>query len=166
MDRVLALLANGVTRFSLVLGRVALILMVGLVFVEVVARYVFNQPLGVGDEFAGYLLVAMVFLGLAYVAGKDAHIRVQVVTSRVSPRKNLYARCITILLFLVFSAVLTTLSYEFAMVNWVRDLRSSYIWRTPLWIPIAAMPVGFTLLSATLLVRFVSLLRKLRRGDQ
>ncbi|MFC2009221.1 TRAP transporter small permease subunit [Chloroflexota bacterium] len=149
---------------SLLLGRLGLAIMVALISLEVVARYVFKHSLGGVDEFSGYLLVAVVFLGLASTAGSDAHIRVEIVTTRLQAQRQRWLRVATMVLFLGFCIILTKLSYDFAAYNYVRHLRSSYIWRTPLWIPVSAMPVGFAMLSVVLAARLASLISALRGG--
>lgn len=165
-NRVPSFVQGILTRTSLLLGRVALAIMVVLMFLEVVARYVFNHSLGGVDEFCGYLLVAMVFLGLAYTASSDEHIRVEIVISRLGVRKQQLLRAVTMILFLGFCIILTKLSYDFAVVNYVRDLRSSYMWRTPLWIPVSAMPLGFAMMSVMVAARLASLLSGLRGGKK
>ena len=166
MQRALLLLEQGVSRLSLLLGSIAAISMLLIIFSEVIARYIFNHSFGVSDEFSGYLLVGMVFLGLAYVASKDAHIKVQIVTSRFSPRTNDWVRVVSILLFLVFVGILAKLGYDFVFLNYGRGVRSNYIWRTPLWIPMSVIPVGFTLFFLSILFQFVRVIGRLRRGGQ
>lgn len=57
-----------------------------LVLAEVVTRYFFNRPLGLADEFGGYALVAITFLGLAYTLKEKAHVRVTMVVDRLPPQ--------------------------------------------------------------------------------
>ena len=47
---------------------------IALTMAEVVSRYVLRNPLILSDEFGGYALVAISFLGLAYCAQAEAHI--------------------------------------------------------------------------------------------
>jgi len=165
-NRVPGFVQSTLTRTSLFLGRLALAVMLVLMSSEVVARYAFNHSLGGVDEICGYLLVAMVFLGLAFTASSDEHIRVEIVFSRLGAWKQHLFRAVTMILFLAFCIILTKLSYDFAVVNYVRDLRSSYMWRTPLWIPVSAMPLGFAMMSVVLAVRLESLLSGLRGGKK
>lgn len=166
MRRALLLLEEGVSKLSLLLGCITAILMMLIIFVEVVARYIFNYSFGVSEEFSGYLLVGMVFLGLAYVASRDAHIKVKIVTSRLSPRTNDWVRVVSLLFFLALVGILTKLGCDFVFLNYIRDIRSSYIWRTPLWIAMSAIPVGFALFSLSLVFHLVRAIEKLRGGDQ
>ena len=155
MRRTLLFLEQGLSRLSLIIGGAALIMMVSLIFVEVVSRYIFSHSLGVADEFGAYLLVALSFMGLAYVIKKDAHIKVQVITSRLPSRASDWLRMITLLVFLLFAVISTVLAYDFVVYNYVRDVRSFLTMRTPQWMPMAAMAVGFAMLSLSLMLRLV-----------
>ena len=166
MQRAFLLLEQSLSKLSLLLGCIIAISMLLIIFSEVIARYIFNHSFGVSDEFSGYLLVGMVFLGLAYVASKDAHIKVKIVTGRFSPRTNDWVRVVSILLFLVFVGILAKQGYDFVFVNYVRGVKSSYIWRTPLWIPMSAIPVGFALFFLSLVFQLVRVIGKLRGGSQ
>ena len=155
MRRALLLLEQGLSRLSLIIGGAALIMMVALIFVEVVSRYIFSHSLGVADEFGAYLLVVLSFMGLAYVIKKDAHIKVQVITSRLPSRASDWLRMITLLVFLLFAVISTVLAYDFVVYNYVRDIRSFLTMRTPQWMPMSAMAVGFAMLSLSLMLRLV-----------
>jgi TRAP-type C4-dicarboxylate transport system permease small subunit len=155
MRRALLLLEQRLSRLSLITSGVILVVMVALIFIEVIGRYVFSYSFGVADEFGAYLLVAVIFLGLTHVAKTDAHIRVQVLVSRLPARTNDRLRVITLVFFLVFSVVCTILAYDFVVYNYIRDVRSFLTMRTPQWIPMAGMAVGFAMLSLALVLRLV-----------
>ena len=164
MRNVLQSLDDGLARLSLLLSGLCLVLIVALIFIEGMSRYVFDFPFGVSDEFSGYLLVGMIFLGLAYAARNDAHIKVQIFITRVPPSTALLLRGVSLILFFLFSAAMTKLAYDYTIVNYVRGTRSFFVWLTPQWIVMMPMAIGFFLLSLTLILRFVRLVR-VRRGD-
>ncbi len=166
MQKAFLVLEQGLSKLSLVLGCITCILMLFIIFVEVIARYAFNYSFGVSDEFSGYLLVGMIFLGMAYVASRDAHIKVEVVTSRLPPRTKAWVRVVSVLFFLAFAGILTKLGCDFVFINYIRGVKSNYIRRTPLWIPMSSIAVGFTLLSLSLMLCLVRAIEKLRAGDQ
>ena len=62
--------------------------MMVLTTADVVARYVFNSPTMWADEMASYLLIAIVFLGLAQNLRTDGHIRIDVITNLLSSRSR------------------------------------------------------------------------------
>ena len=56
-----------------------------LVFINVIARFVFNNPLAVADEMSCYLFVLMSFMGTAIAARRKAHLGLTLLTDKLSP---------------------------------------------------------------------------------
>ncbi len=160
MKGILQFLEESVAMISLVSGGIALVAMVSLTFVEASVRYLSPYALGVSDEFSGYFLVAIIFWGLAYVTKKDAHISIDIVTSRLSTRANHWLRVFTLLLFLAFSVLMTKLGYDYTLANFTRGARSGYIWRTPLWVVVIPIAAGFFLTSLSLIVKVAHAVQK------
>jgi tripartite ATP-independent transporter DctM subunit len=67
-------------------GRVVLAVMVLLITVDVVLRYFFNRPIKGSYELIEFMLVFIVFTGLAYTQTKTGHITIDLLTSRLSKR--------------------------------------------------------------------------------
>jgi C4-dicarboxylate transporter DctQ subunit len=59
---------------------------VAMAFVQVVLRFVFNNPQAWAEEVGRYLFVWLAFLGAALAVAHDIHIRVDVLESRANPR--------------------------------------------------------------------------------
>lgn len=59
-------------------------LMVVNVTWQVVSRYVFQNPSSFTDELARYMLIWVGMLGAAYVAGKDQHLAIDIVLSKIT----------------------------------------------------------------------------------
>jgi len=166
MRRVLLLLDRVISKFSRTVGVIAIFGMIALIFPEVTARYVFNHSFGVSEEFSSYLLVVAIFIGLAFIANEDSHIRVQVIVSRLPPRIYGWLRAFTFLLFLLLSIILTKVSWDFVLKNYAYGTKAMYLTQTSLWIPILAIPVGFGLLCLILMVRFLRSIDKLHEDRQ
>jgi TRAP-type transport system small permease protein len=62
---------------------------------NVVARYVFNAPILVGDEIAFYLFAYFAILGVYYAYGAKTHISVDLITSKLSERLQARLRVAT-----------------------------------------------------------------------
>lgn len=69
-----------VIRFEEYFIAIALILMSALAFVQVITRYVLELPNAWIEETARYLMVWLIFIGMAIAARKRAHLDVQVVS--------------------------------------------------------------------------------------
>ena len=144
---------------------VVLLAIIVLTMVEVVSRYVLQNPLILSDELGGYAMVAVSFLGLAYCAQEKGHIRITFIVERLSPRATGYIRIASLVLGLAFIAVAAWVSWKFLGDSFTRDMRSNSMLRTPLKWPQVAMPIGFTLFALVLLGQLVKALQRLRAGQ-
>jgi len=140
--------------------------MMALVMAEVVSRYVFNQAFGVGDEFSAYMLVAISFMGLAYVTRKQAHIRIMVVVGRLPTRARKWLRLITVGLALIFFPLLTKACYDFIAYSISHDMRSGSWLRTPLVGPQIFMFIGAALVCLQFVVELIYAVRALRVDEE
>lgn len=114
------------------LGGVALLLLVlGLIFAQVVARYVFQAPFFWSDELARYSYVWMAFITAAYVASKREHIRVDVLHAALGRRGQRVVDVFASLVVVVTCLLLVYGSWNWLMTN-VRPrspaLRMPLVW--------------------------------------
>jgi TRAP-type transport system small permease protein len=146
------------------LGMVILFAMMLLTVADVVGRYFFNRPVQGTNEVTGLLLVLVAASALAYSQIKKGHIRVDLISSRLSPRGQL---------------VLDVIAYFFclfgsALITWQTTLRGlTYLHATrgnlteTLAIPFSPfmliLALGFLLLSIVSLIDFIRSLVKVVR---
>ncbi|WP_311342746.1 TRAP transporter small permease [Corynebacterium riegelii] len=76
-------LAKNVERFVSV---VLLFVLFVLLLVQVISRYVFQNPLSWTEEVARYTFVWLVFMSAAYLSVTNSHIAVSFLTDKMSPR--------------------------------------------------------------------------------
>jgi TRAP-type C4-dicarboxylate transport system permease small subunit len=123
--------------------------------IDVCMRYFFNKPIPWMDEFSGYGLVFITFLGAAWVLRKDGHVRIDIISSLLSQRTRALIDVITSILFAI--ALLPLIGYG-AWVTWDSFQRGLYM-PTPTEIPtgfiLVVMPIGFFLLFIELLRRTI-----------
>ncbi len=117
-------------------------------------RYFFDMSTMIADEYSGYLYLASIFLGLAYTFLSGGHIRINIVTSRLSEGVNglidIIASIITlgVLAFVLYRTVLFTYdSYELEML-------SEAVSETPLYLTQIVMPIG-TILFMLAVIAFI-----------
>ncbi len=124
------------------------LLLVGLVFLiltEIFFRYFFDLSTMIADEYSGYLYLASIFLGLAYTFNEGGHIRINIITSKLSKNANgfidIVASIITlaVLFFILYRTILFTYdSYDL-------DMLSEAVSETPLYLTQIVMPLGIIL---------------------
>jgi len=137
---------------------VLLISLVILIMTEIIGRHFFNTSTMIADEYSGYLYLASIFLGLAYTFENNAHIRINIITSKLSKRTNKYidifASFITsvVLIFILYRSILFTYdSYDMEML-------SENVSETPLYLTQIVMPIGIILFILSV---FVFILKRL-----
>jgi len=99
--------ANPVSRLADSVGRIILALMVLLITLDVVLRYFFNRPIKGSYELVQFLLVLLVFLGLAYIQTKKGHVSVSLITAKLSPRQRSVVGSATYFLCLIIFSLIS-----------------------------------------------------------
>lgn len=132
-----------------------LLAIIGLTMVEVFSRYVLERPLILSDELGGYAMVAIAFLGLAFCARDESHIRITFLVGKIPARISSPLRVATLALSLAFVAIATWVNWQFLVDSFARDMRSNSLLMTPLKWPQMAMPVGLTLFTLLMLARLI-----------
>ncbi len=149
------------------LGRLAgwlVVVMMLLVAVEVVMRYAFSKPPMIADEFSGYLLVAISFLGMSFAYMNQAHIRITIVQDRVGTRTADFLRLISLALGIVFTAVFTYATIEYMQFSIMIDERSASWMNFPLRYPQATITIGFFVFTLLLTGEFIKSFYYLKTG--
>ena len=79
--------------------------MVGLVFGNVVARYVFNSAITWAEEVARFLFVWLTFVGASFGLMKGLHLGMDMVVARFSPRTRSLTEVVNGFIILAFLGV-------------------------------------------------------------
>jgi TRAP-type C4-dicarboxylate transport system permease small subunit len=133
------------------LAAAAMLLLTGMVTAGVVARRVLNAPFLFVEELSGYVVLAIVFLGLAHTFRGGGHIRVDFLLGRTTgtARTALQAACL--LVALAWAGFLLAGTWRLVHEYWTQGVRSFAYLQTPLWIPGSLMVVGAVLLVLQIL---------------
>ncbi|RXK03887.1 MULTISPECIES: TRAP transporter small permease subunit [Arcobacteraceae] len=133
------------TKMGAYLSAFILVALVSLILIEIFIRAFFDMSTMIADEYSGYFYLASIFFGLAYTFSSDSHIRINIITSRLSKKTNnkidILAAVITlaVLAFALYRTILFTYdSYELEML-------SENVSETPLYLTQLAMPIGITM---------------------
>ncbi len=142
------------------------ILILLLTMVEVVTRYVLHQPIILCDEFGGYSLFAISFLGLAYCAREQGHIRITFIVEKMPARVASWLRVGTLTLAFFYAGIASKVSWDFLATSFQRNMRSNSWVMTPLMWPQMVLPIGFTLFSLVLILQIAKTVRKIQAGER
>ena len=133
-----------------------------LIAVGVFSRRALGSPLLAVDEVSGYLLLAIVFLGLAHTMKAGGHIRADIVLVHVPAGVRGRLEVLATLLALLFALTLLVGNWALVAEYYGRGTLSFKYLQIPLWIPGSLLVVGVVLLVLQLVARF---LRQVARGS-
>ncbi|MDZ7761827.1 MAG: TRAP transporter small permease [Desulfovermiculus sp.] len=154
-------LGRAVSRLSsagAILSSAAFVFMVGLIVLEVILRSFFGKSTLIASEYSGYLLAAMIYLGLGFSFREGAHIRITFLQNRMPPLAYHWMD-IFCHLAAAFLCVLSTLFlFDTVLTSYERGLQAYTVAETPLYIPQAVVLLGLFLFSLQVLARLVHLL--------
>jgi TRAP-type C4-dicarboxylate transport system permease small subunit len=146
-------------RWISIAGAVFLIpLMLGTA-ADVICRDLFNLPIMGVVESSGYLLAVFILLGLGYAEQVKAHVKVTIMTSRLSPRAQLVLRIITSLISLFIFSIL---AWQGLIVG-IEERTVSDLLRIPQYPFRILVAVGAFFVCLELLIDFGDSVRKLAR---
>jgi len=135
-----------------------------LVAFEVFMRYVLHQPPMVADEFGGYMLVALAYIGTAYTWKVKGHIRITVLLDRVPTSVSNWLRLAALVLAFIFFLALSQASYKYLAHSFKLKSASSSWLHFPLQGPQMTLLIGFSLLSLLLIVEITKAIVNMRSG--
>ena len=122
---------------------------------EVVARYGFNAPTVWAYELTIFLFGACMIIGGAYAHRYGAHVNVDIVYGRLSPRGKAILDLLTAAIFFLFVGILLWRGWEFGLTS-VRNLeRSDTLWAPPYYFFKMTLPIGAGLVFLQGLAKFI-----------
>ncbi len=130
-------ISKAINGFNNKQGEVSSILVIPLlaiVIYEVFMRYVFDSPTSWGFEATTFIYGIHYMFGLAYTDVHDAHVKVDIFTSRASEKAQAIIGIITtLILFLPVSICLVLWTTKFAWVSFLGRELNSTSWAPPIY---------------------------------
>jgi TRAP-type C4-dicarboxylate transport system permease small subunit len=140
-----------VTEVSARLAELLMLVMMALITGEIICRSFAGFSLMLVDEVAGYMLVAILFLGMTVSFESGSLLRVDFIMNRLSAKAQLWLDAVFDLIGFGFVAILDYALINFVLSTFERGMHAPTLLATPLYIPQLVMPVGATLLALALL---------------
>ena len=161
-------LLQGYEKVEDIITCVAMVCGVGLMFVGVVSRYVFNHPLTFVDEIGPIFIVWSTLIGYSVAMRNDDHIKMDVLYEAIkSPRVKRMFILFSYVCGILFSLFMAIYGYS-SMAMQFEMGRVTPILEFPVWIAYLIIPYS----GIVLVVRYISLIvrffhhGKQERGDQ
>lgn len=145
-------LLDGLGRLSGFLSGVCLIAMALIMSYEIGSRYLFNAPTAWATEISAYLLVAVVFFGLAAAQQNNSHVQVEIWIDRISRKSRVMTELISQWIGLSFISVTAWQMASFNFREYKNGTRDWGLLSTPQWIPELPVTVGLFIFVSAVLV--------------
>lgn len=143
-------IAKLIERSLAVLAGLALLVMMVLTFVDVVGRYGFNRSVFGTSEIIEFLMVSVIFAGIAFVTADDEHIKVEIFEPWIKKRAEGLQRWSVLVVSTLIYLALTIELLRHALDSLHSGKRTAVL-DLPQWIMPAAA-AAFSILGVVLMV--------------
>lgn len=162
-------LSRQIDRLNEVLGRLTMWLVLAAVLISA-GNAIMRKAFSIGSnaflEIQWYLFAAVFMLGVGYVMLKNAHVRIDFISSKLSKRTNAWIDSIGIVVFTIpLSIIMIDLGWPLFHRAWVLGEVSYNAGGLIRWPVLLLVPLGFALLLAQAvseLIKRIAFLRGLR----
>ena len=138
-----------IRKLSELAGRLAAAMIAASILIVchmVLVRYVLGFPTVWQTELVTYLLVGATLIGSPYVLMIGGHVSVDLLPHFLSERGRERQQLASAAVGIFFCAILLWSGSVLWYDAWSDDWLSETVWAVPLWIPYAALPLGFGLM--------------------
>ena len=139
-------------------------IMAVLVFVNVIARYVFGNSLAVSDEMSTYLFVLMSFMSTAVAARRKAHLGLSIVTDHVSPRARLIISMVMYAISALFCLLIVIFGIQMVISQYQMGQETATM-QWPEWIYGSFVPVGAAFAMMAFLQTMVQMYKEFKAEE-
>ncbi len=139
-----------IARATATVAGFATLAIVLLISFDVLMRYFFDRPQLFVDEVASFLEVLVIFGGLAYTFRVGGHVRVDLLTARLSAPARAWLRLVTLGIGLGFLGVVMWTTAQSGITAY-RFGRVSAVMLYPIWVPMLVIPAGVALMAVAML---------------
>lgn len=150
---------NGMTLVTGEMAGLAVCLLAFFIGVDIFLRYVFGAPTIWINEAAGYTLLVITFLGLAYTLRENAHIKVSVVVSRLPSQVQDWMKVISSAASLIVISILFKLTWDLFVISLEKGTTSATMWDVPLAPWQVFIPFGLTVIGLLLICNLYTEIR-------
>ena len=139
-------------------------IMAVLVFVNVIARYVFGNSLAVSDEMSTYQIVLMSFMATAVAARRKAQLGLSIVTDHVSPRARLIISVVMYAISALFCLLIVIFGIQMVISQYQMGQETATM-QWPEWIYGSFVPIGAAFAMMAFLQTMVQMYKEFKAEE-
>jgi len=134
------------------------VLMALLILAEILLRTFFDKSTLIASEYSGYMLAAMIYLGLGFSFRKGAHIRITFLRERLKGWALHLLEVACTLIGSLLCVLSTVFLWEMVYTSYQRGATAYTVAETPLWVPQAIILVGLIIMTLQILAYLLYLI--------
>lgn len=157
-------LCSGLSQACGVLAAIMLIIGLVLIIIEIVIRKLFSATLYITEEYTGYIMLAITFLGLSYTLKERGHIRMVFLHSLLKGKARIALDIFAFSAGLAICALITMTTAIFFWDSVVLKSQSMQISGTYLAIPQFLMPLGSLMMALQFAAELGRSILRIRSG--
>lgn len=124
-------------------------------------RFVLNGSTVWQTEAVIYLAIGATLIGLPYVQRLRGHVNVDLIPISLGPRARYVMAIFTLSLSIAMVAIMLFYGWDFWHLAYERNWKSDTVWGVRLWIPYAALPIGFALFLLQLIADLIAVILRI-----
>jgi len=133
------------SKWGAYISSILFVSLVVLVMTEIIGRSFFDYSTMLADEYSGYFYLGAVFFGLAFTFNESGHIRINIVTSRLSKNSQRIIDIFAGILATIILSYALYYSFLFMVDSKEMEMLSEAVSETPLWLTQIPMTIGMSL---------------------
>jgi TRAP-type transport system small permease protein len=142
-------------KIAIAFANVIMFLMVAMVVVEVLMRWFFDKSTMVSNDFVAYGMGIVFYLGAAKALEENVFVRMDILYDFYKGKFKKVVDLICDFLLLFFNLNITFYFFNLLQNTFVRNLKATNIYETPLWAPRLLVFLGMVLFSIYLICRII-----------
>lgn len=151
-----------IERVQLVCSWIVTLFVTFMLVTDISMRFLFDQPLPASFEISEVLMPYIVMFGFAYALTTNVHVRVTLVTDRLSNRLQAVCEVFSYAVSFVVCAVLAYWSWGQFWESFVIREEILAAIKVPWWVGKFGMPAAFAMLAFRYLILFVQRFPRIR----
>lgn len=139
-----------------VVASFGLLMLTLLLSIDLLGRNLFGFSTMFANEWSGYIHAGVIFLAAPIALLKGEHIRVELVDTLTTGRLRKGLGILALVLSTLIVAYLCYALCKMTIESFMTDRRATWVLRTPLWIPQAALFMGSVVLLLAVIERLLA----------
>jgi|SRR5699024_1240456 len=141
--------------FKAVLGRLLIVLMAILVFIDVITLQIFDFSLSWIFEVNEYLLLFITFLGATFVLRRNEHIKMDLILNLLNKKQTRVVELVNSLVGMIVSLIMTVTGFMTTMNLYEKNILTEAVLSIPRFLIVMIIPIGFLFLTIQFLRMFI-----------